>query len=150
MAPVIIAETGKHDSNDRARNCLSPPGFAASKSKFKLKRNSPDHIFSHFCSHFDKGREGIDFHLGSGSHHLSPYHLSISSPSFFFTPIASASSTRISLRYPPGSLSLFPFSLTLASPVFLVISVLGNHRSPTGLIIFPVSAHLMELPLCTQ
>lgn len=49
--PIIMAETGKHHSNDRARNCLSP-GCAASKSQLKLQRNRSDHIFSHFSRTF--------------------------------------------------------------------------------------------------
>jgi len=117
--PIIMAETGKHYSNDRARNCLAP-GCAASKSKLKLQRNRSDHIFSHFSRTFCRSerRHRFPFTVWVGwcPHHLSPYHLSISGPSFSFTSIASVSGTRISPRshtqqvlYPPlstGDLSL--------------------------------------------
>ena len=131
----------------RSSEELPFPRLRGIKIEIQIERKQPRSHFLSFLLTLDKGREDIDFHLGSGwagAHHLSPYHLSISSPSFSFTPIASASSTRISLRSRTHQVLSLPGFINPPSPfsVFLAISVLGNRQSPTGLVIFPVSAHL--------
>lgn len=131
--PIIMAETGKHHSNDRARNCLSP-GCAASKSQLKLQRNRSDHIFSHFSRTFcrsERREEDTSVSIyglgGLGSASL----VSIPSVHFRSLFLLHVNCFRIwhpdfpQIPYPAGSLppsldrrslSLSPLSLTVDSP----------------------------------
>lgn len=144
-----MAETGKPYSNDRARNCLSP-GFAASKSKLKLRGNSQDHIFSHFCLHFDgeKGRHRFPFRVWVGScpisrlHTICPFPVPSPSPSRQLLPSLALQLPIPSRFSTPNRRSLSVFhQLYRIFVSHLAISVLGNHQALTGFIISPGSAH---------
>jgi len=103
---------GSHHSNDRARNCLFPR-VRGIKIEIEIATKRLQITFSLiFNEPFVVQRGGKRRHrfpftvqVGWCPHHLSPYHLSISGPSFSFTSIASASGSRISLRSIPSRFS---------------------------------------------